>query len=96
MHNVQQDQSNVNASIPLCTSAFVERVATQDQDSGHPIYKHKTFVQVGMTSHLEGKSLDEVCEWLEDEGFPDSVVSTFRGKETCKNMYFAVVNLSCV
>ena len=66
-------------------------MATQDQDSGHPIYKHKTFVQVGMTSGLEGKSLDEVCEWLEDEGFPDSVVSTFRGKETCKNMYFAVV-----
>lgn len=64
--------------------------------SWHPIYKHKTFVQVGMTSSLERKSLDKVCEWLEDERFPDSVVSTFRGKETCKNMYFAVVNLSCV
>ena len=38
--------------------------------SGHPIYKHKTFVQVGMMSGLEGKSLDEVCEWLEDEGYP--------------------------
>ena len=38
-----------------------------------------------MTSGLEGKSLDEVCEWLEDEEFPDLVVSTFRGKETCKS-----------
>lgn len=40
-----------------------------------------------MTSGVEGKFLDEVCEWLEDEGFPDSVVSTFRGKETCKCVF---------
>ena len=31
--------------------------------SGHPIYKHKTFVQVGMTSGLEGKWTKSVNGW---------------------------------
>lgn len=28
---------------------------------------------------LEEKSLDEVCLWLEDQGFDESVVQRFRG-----------------
>jgi len=47
-----------------------------------------------MTSGVEDKSLDEVCEWLED-GFPDLVISTFRGKET-RNCVFSLANLSRV
>lgn len=32
-----------------------------------------------MAGELEEKSIDEVCQWLEDGGFPDSILQTFRG-----------------
>ena len=32
-----------------------------------------------MASRLEDKSVDDVCEWLEDRGYPESVLRSFRG-----------------
>ena len=32
------------------------------------------------SNRLEDKSVDEICEWLEDRGFPESVLRNFTGK----------------
>ena len=32
-----------------------------------------------MAGQLQEKSIDEFCQWLEDGGFPDSILQTFRG-----------------
>ena len=32
-----------------------------------------------MAGQLEEKSIDDVCQWLEDGRFPDSILQTFRG-----------------
>ena len=28
---------------------------------------------------MEDKSVDDVCEWLEDRGYPESVLQSFKG-----------------
>ena len=32
-----------------------------------------------MASSLENKSVDEICDFLEDQGFPESLLTSFRG-----------------
>lgn len=32
------------------------------------------------SNRLEGMTVDDVCEWLEDAGFPESMQRSFRGK----------------
>ena len=31
---------------------------------------------------MESKSVDDICEWLEERGFPKTVSQTFRGEES--------------
>ena len=31
---------------------------------------------------MESKSVDDICEWLEERGFPETVSQTFRGEES--------------
>lgn len=49
-----------------------------------------------MAGALEEKSLQDVCEWLEEKGFGDTVIEAFRGnagltyvsQETASNLTF--------